>query len=1096
MTDPPPAASPDARGAAQSPAPKYEDLSHLVFTATSELHAELTSPKPNEIADEQAVPMEVTVGLGEGVELRVNGSVVPSTQIGKRAVSQANSTTAYTFYGVLLDPGINRVTLTPLGAHGLRGPQTAAIVYGPGKPASLRVTVQGRPVADGRTPVGLVITGIDAWGHPAVPGSTIKLTITSGDGRLSVPPQAQSLSTDTIASLANPTPASQPTAAASSSPVQSGMTTASVPLVSGGTAEVLLLPGMHPGDVSLSLDCEGVSLTQRIFLAPYVRSPMVVGLLTGGIGPVPGIPGEPDDSVDGFDSRLGRAAFYATGAVGAKASLTLAYDTASALAQTTSNGAFVDDPNARPYSTYGDASTRGDDAISQDHLYARYDEGHSQALWGQFSAHTGMQNGLGSTNILLNGADLTLGSFATQLSLFHARNETAYARQILSPTGLAVIGTLAHDDIVVGSDIVMLVSLDRKTGAFVSQTALNRNVDYTLDYDTGAIRFINVPMPYDANFNPQQVLIGYEYQGSGIGAQTNGGRFETNVKNVRFGLGYLNDTYGTGNQTVFSQYVRGDLRGGAWSLEHVSSSGSMQTSVGSQAMDLPAYGNFGEAFAASYHKADPSGHFTFDFSSTSPGYNNPFGGLSAAGLTQYAADFMRKLDQRGSQFELNVDHEQNDIAGSLGSSTDASAKLHEVVSKRLNLTAAVTTHSQTVEPQPAPSPEASASTTPASTWQLASGTTLEGEVGAEYKVAPHVNLTIDHSQNISGSDDVTPDQTNAQLNFDSKTGRLFVRELWTSTPVGTFATSTQPLASGAQSTHTTEFGYQQTVGQTTFSSDYSVAQTGNSIDITSALGADQHFSFGKTLRGDIFFQHGDESNAADTDSTSGVFNDYRTTLSYAPTNGRLRATGSFETRTGESPGSTLQFGAAGAISPTLSLLGDVISDHTESSDTNIGKLGLAYRPALSDDGATLLQYERNDGESTTGSVTDTLSLDHLIRPTSRLEFALRYAYKLDGDNYYAAHSSLLGMRITQRIGSRFDIAGEVDAFGIREIAASTDTAEAVEAGLRLGDSIRFGFGYNLTSSPDPELAAAPAHRGPYLTLTSIVDNVFGWGTTR
>ena len=61
------------------------------------------------------------------------------------------------------------------------------------------------------------------------------------------------------------------------------------------------------------------------------------------------------------------------------------------------------------------------------------------------------------------------------------------------------------------------------------------------------------------------------------------------------------------------------------------------------------------------------------------------------------------------------------------------------------------------------------------------------------------------------------------------------------------------------------------------------------------------------------------------------------------------------------------------------------------------------------------------------------------------------------------------------------------------IEGADATAVAVEAGVRLGDSARVGVGYNVRGSADPSLAAAPVRRGFFVTLTSVVDRLFGWG---
>jgi hypothetical protein len=100
---------------------------------------------------------------------------------------------------------------------------------------------------------------------------------------------------------------------------------------------------------------------------------------------------------------------------------------------------------------------------------------------------------------------------------------------------------------------------------------------------------------------------------------------------------------------------------------------------------------------------------------------------------------------------------------------------------------------------------------------------------------------------------------------------------------------------------------------------------------------------------------------------------------------------------------------------------------------------------------------------------------------------------VDGDSYYAAHSSLLGLRVDQRIGSRLDVGAEARRAAIQGIDGATSTAFAVEGGVRVGDNTRLGVGYNFRGTADPSLATTPARKGVYVTVTSVVDRLFGWG---
>jgi hypothetical protein len=61
------------------------------------------------------------------------------------------------------------------------------------------------------------------------------------------------------------------------------------------------------------------------------------------------------------------------------------------------------------------------------------------------------------------------------------------------------------------------------------------------------------------------------------------------------------------------------------------------------------------------------------------------------------------------------------------------------------------------------------------------------------------------------------------------------------------------------------------------------------------------------------------------------------------------------------------------------------------------------------------------------------------------------------------------------------------------IGGAVQTGLAVEAGARLGNTLRFAAGYAFSGAADPALFAAPTHRGAYVTATSVVDRIFGWG---
>jgi len=375
-----------------------------------------------------------------------------------------------------------------------------------------------------------------------------------------------------------------------------------VTLGGGGVANVSVVPGLRPGDLVLRVSYDDVKAEARTFVAPALHKPMVVGVATAGVGSVPGVPGVADNVPDGEDSRRGRVAIYGVGAVTQGVQTTLAYDTAGVLDETSAYGSFTDNPDARPYLTYGDASLRRDDALSSDHLYASVDGGRTSAMWGEFVADSAGNNALGGFQQLVSGAKVEAGGNNVKAVGFQARNDIAYARQVLRPTGLANIGGLLEPDIVVGSDTLTLVSLDRHTGAILAQTVLTRNVDYTLDYSSGFLRFLNPPLPFDIYFNPQEILVQYEYGGAGVNAETTGGRAEVALGDahaLKLGTGYVNDATGGGNLTVFGQDFAGALPGGNFSLAHLATHGSGDASdFGDTTAGLAANAD-GDAYKAS-----------------------------------------------------------------------------------------------------------------------------------------------------------------------------------------------------------------------------------------------------------------------------------------------------------------------------------------------------------------------------------------------------------------------------------------------------------------------------------------------------------------
>ncbi|HZO95031.1 MAG TPA: hypothetical protein VFB22_14900 [Candidatus Baltobacteraceae bacterium] len=1088
----PAAGAPEAvgmSGAAPQKAPEGGDLTHLFFTATGALSAALTAPADG-VASSTSATLEVETVKGGGVEVKVHDELVPFSRIGKRTIDDKTGETRYTYYGVPLAPGPNVVTLTPLGAEGARGEPVQKTIYAPGKPATIKVVVAGGPFrADGTTPDTLRVEATDAWGHRAAAGETVELVLVKGDARL----ERLSAAVAAASTTPMPIPTSSPGIVSASVTHQ----TLDLPLDANGTATVRVLPGLTPGELLLRVDCGQIARDASFYLAPNLRKPFVNGLITAGAGAVPGIPDEADTDADSTNSRRGRIAVFGTGAIG-NALATFAYDTANVLQRTPEYGSsYAADPLDRPYQTTGDASVQRDDALSRDHLFARVDTANATAEWGEFRARTGTDSSaLGAFDQLVDGAKLDVAAGATKLSGFAAQNDVGYDRRVLAPTGLAN-GILLRPNVVVGSDIVTLATLDRRTGAVLAQAPMQRGVDYTIEYATGQLHFMTIPLPYDDAFNPNELVVTYEFDEPAGSAKTVGGRVQTSFgpnRAITLGVGYVNDTSGAGNVTLASQDLGGSFNGGAWSIVHATSEGALLSTT----TDGPYAGNGGSALHAQLARALGLDTFSFLYDRTSAGYDDPFGGLSTPGLLNEHLLYARKSANGLGELDLDLEHQANFAPGIAGTTqSSATLRARRQISKRLTVNASlerrVATNAANATPAPviaipgaSPLPFSDYEATPAEA-------STQVTAGVDWRATTKVDVSVDRTQTLAGTNEVQPTQTDAQLTYDlGKGGRAYVRERWSASPVESFAASTQALTATTGGERATEFGFSKSLGPaTSVDTSYVLDHTANGSDVYAATGVRQRFSLG-ALRGDAFVQHGTSVGS----SSPGGFDLYGTTLSYADPSNRFRVSESTQLRTGAGGGSSITLGAAGALTADTSLFASVNDARAAGDSQDDERIGFAWRPSHSDAGVTLLQYEKltGEGDALDGDTqSGVLSLEQVVRVRERTELVARYAYKVDGDAQYEAHSSLFGLRLDQRVGPRFDLGAEVRRENVLGIDGAVGTSFAAEAGLRLGDRTRLALGYNFSATADPALMNTPTHRGVYTTMTTVVDRIFGWG---
>ncbi len=1102
------------------------DIEHEHYTATTGLDAHILVPA-NGFVDGPAARLVVTTTEGAGVDVHVNGLLVARNKIGKRTVDRKAHTATYEYFGVAFNPGPNAVQLAALGADGARGTATDCLIFGPGPATTLHATTPNGLHADGHSGGTLDVHGTDTWGHPAS-GAIVHVTVTTGDatlGGVSGPPAVA---------------ASPATAGTISAP----STAADVHLDGDGIGHVVVIPGDTAGNVSLSLASGAAADSESLYVAPYVRKAFVTGVATVGAGSVPG-----DIDGDGLDenggSRRGRVGLSGSGGIGKNATATFAYETANRLSESSTYGPFVDDPSDRSFETSGDTSMRHDGAISNNRLYARVEDGRDTVTYGRSTVETGLPGEGDGFRQTINGvkAELSSKNGREHAMLFKSSGDAAYAREIYAPSGLASLGHTAHGDIVVASETITLFDIDRRTSVLVSESALVRNTDYTIDYASGAVTFVDVPLPTDALGNPQLLLVTYQYAGLRTGAGTTGGRAEVSLDphgKAKLGVGYVNTVTGSGNYTLATQDLTGLLPGGSWTFAHVMANGASPANTLSgevnetpQVPGLAVADGTGSAVRASATTRLGANTFSAGYDAASLAFQNPFGGfVIAPGLTDARASWQHS--RSGTEYGMTYDAQRNSGYGPASAQGELALNARKKFASRLTLSGgldvrnhsgqlapiayaspsvAATPSSGLLNPAPAPSPTVLPQTIPNSP----SGSVTQAHASIDYRIRNNLDVSAQRTTDIAGNAEfLDPTNTSAEVDYHVGGTRTYLRELWTSQPEISFANVASAASAATASTNSTIFGIDQTISPVlTATTQYQLEHTANGVDAYSTIGVKEKIAIGKHLTGNASLQRAsgiDSSTAAQTVNaiallgsasapgtssltTSTGYDVYGLDLAYA-SGGSFRASGSYQVRTGNGAGSTLTIGAGGALGGGFSLLGASSQAHGYGIDAANQRVGIAWRPEDSDRGAALLEIKRDNGIDDGSSTSDVAEYEQVYRPTRRLQLTGRFAYKLDGDAIYAARASLYALRIGEKIGDRYDIAMETRHLTERDVPGASQESFAVEAGTRVLPSLRLAFGYNFDGAADPDLMAQPTRRGIYVTATTVIDRIFGWGDPR
>ncbi|MBC7929941.1 MAG: DUF11 domain-containing protein, partial [Rubrivivax sp.] len=171
---------PEAKAGAPLASGTYEMTTEETLEPVAPGEAQIISPLANETIAGAALEIEARVNAAWTVAVEVEGHRVPDSKIGQKRIDRKNELATFTFVGLNIAPGPNRIKVTAISPEGAAGKSVEIIAYGRG-PAKRLEIVTDKPElsAGGRDSTTVRVRAFDQWNHPAADGS-VALAVSSG----------------------------------------------------------------------------------------------------------------------------------------------------------------------------------------------------------------------------------------------------------------------------------------------------------------------------------------------------------------------------------------------------------------------------------------------------------------------------------------------------------------------------------------------------------------------------------------------------------------------------------------------------------------------------------------------------------------------------------------------------------------------------------------------------------------------------------------------------------------------------------------------------------------------------------------------------
>jgi uncharacterized repeat protein (TIGR01451 family) len=1075
-----------AKNVAPSAPGTYEVAATEAVEAVAPGAARIISPAPNSVSMSPGLQLEARVALNWTVKLEVNGEAVSDKNIGVSRLDHKNQVSSFTFVGINLRPGPNRVRCTSVSPDGSAGRTEEMIVMGRGPARRLEVVTEKPEIQSGGNDSTLVrVKAFDQWGNPALDGQVgietslgqlLRVNEKTGKTQAALPPNAMAEPVEQVNQVRGQL----------------------VVQLEGGEAVFKLVSAGAPGEAKLRAQTGQLEADGQVRITSEMRPAILVGFAEMSFGrgiPEVGLRGEQGN----FRSRV---SFFYSGQLFGNNMFTLSYDSQRPINRTAGRDRlFQLDPLDRVYPLFGDSSTRFEAAASNSKVYARLDHKRSYAMFGDFD--TDMEAPLMGYARKLTGVKAHLeNSNGDFITVTGARPDTAFARDVFAAGALGIM-QLSSGEILPGSETVVLEVRDRRNpDVIISRETLARSVDYNLEPATGQLFLLRYISTFDHVLNLTQVVVTYEHRSTGMGSAVYTARARKNFKHLGLKLGFSAalqrqedvGSFVLGGFDAEKTLPRGGLLQAAWA-------GSQGEILGS--------GNFfgasdnathnGNAYQLTLAQPLPFYGATLRarYLNASAGFLNPFGGTVTPGSSRGEVTLEMK-PRKNTSFRFGFASERNRTANVDNGRLTFSAAWDQILNEHIRFHLGF---------------DHRAFTDDLNDKQTDSNLVT---AGVDVQVTDKLQFSVKREQNLSNADPTYPTQTTlgATYQLSALTKLFFTQRLSAApiTPIGDFSAAGFAVSSARRET---AVGVETRFGKfTSMTGRYQLENAINGTDSFAVIGLQNRLPITKKFSVELGFERGFHLLGPNQSFNSGTVG-----LGWQP-NADFRASARYEYRDRGGMGQLFAFGAAGRLREGVTALSRFqfsrggFGGRTNSSLE--GTAALAIRPVESDRVGLLFSYThrsltQNAGSAGIGAAasaaqtrdrTDSLSTDGYYQLTKRLELYGRGALRFNANGqaqlpFVSTLTFLTQARAQYLVTSRLDWAVESRML-FQPSSSTTRSTYATEAGFWALPDMRLGVGYNFTAAKEPAGAQVlPTRRGFYFTISSKLSNLFNlFGTSK